>query len=106
MYHVLNFITKHGLSTSATIILSYLFTIMTIKTSNPFSLYSLSSHTRVGSRLQDMVDYAESRFRAILTSICHEIDKDVDRKNWVKRLLHREVVSKVFVTIFIHINNI
>lgn len=74
--------------------LSYPFTIMSIASFDPFSLKNITDHSRLGYKLQEIIDYAESRFRAILTNLYHDIGEDDDgRPKWVQTLLHRELVS-------------
>jgi hypothetical protein len=67
---------------------------MSIASFNPFSLGNNSHHVLTGIRIQEIIDYAESRFRAILTNISHEKEKtESDRKKWVQGLLHLELVN-------------
>jgi len=64
---------------------------MSISTFNPFSLTKAHEYANTGIRLQEAIDYAESRFRAILTYISGETE--IDRTYWVLKLLYREMVS-------------
>lgn len=67
---------------------------MPISTFNPFSLTKSAEYSRTGIQIQEVVFYAESRFRAILTYINNDLNKsEIDRKYWVQTLLHRELVS-------------
>jgi hypothetical protein len=66
---------------------------MLFKHLQPSSLYTLSRHSGLGSKMQDIIDYAESRFRAILTITLQEENNGKDHDDWVYRLLHRELVS-------------
>jgi len=64
---------------------------MSISTFNPFSFTKAHEYTQTGIRLQEAIDYTESRFRDILSSITGDLN--IDRKNWVLKLLYRELVS-------------
>jgi hypothetical protein len=43
----------------------------------------------MGVKLQEIVYYAESRFRSMLQDLSNA---DNDRKKWTQKLLHRELV--------------
>lgn len=67
---------------------------MSFSTFNPYSLDELSKYSLTGVMIQEVVDYAESRFRAILVYINKDPSKtEIDRKNWIQTLLYRELVS-------------
>ena len=59
-------------------------------------------YSRFAVKIQDIVYYAESRFRAVLTYISNkEVEKpDPDRNLWVQTLLHREVVSIIAFNLY------
>lgn len=56
---------------------------------NPFSMKKSSEYSAMGVKLQEVVYYAESRFRSMLQDLCNA---DNDRKKWTQQLLHRELV--------------
>ena len=56
---------------------------------NPFSKIKASEHTKIGVHIQEVIYYAESRFWVILNEISRA---ESDRKVWIQRLLHRELV--------------
>jgi hypothetical protein len=74
---------------------------LAIATFNPFSLQNISKDSLTGIKIQEVVNYADSRFRAILTEISNG-KTDIDRKKWVQSLLHRELVSKRNGSKYIH----
>jgi hypothetical protein len=76
---------------------------MAINSFNPFSLKNIFDHSQLGIKLQETVHYTESRFRAILTDISHDINMDLERRTWVQKLLRQELVSHVTLY-YIHIN--
>jgi hypothetical protein len=67
---------------------------MSIASFNPFSLKISSQNSETAITIQEIIDYAESRFRAILTHITNETNAtEIDRTSWVGKLLRRELVS-------------
>ena len=69
------------------------YTMPTISSFNIFSLRDFSQNTLTGIRLQEIVDYAKSHFRAIMGYICHKNNKtDRNRKIWVQLLLNLKLV--------------
>ena len=61
---------------------------------NPFSVKNNSDYSDVRVRLQEIVFYADSRFRAILVHVSKDTSKtDLDRMSWTQKLLHRELVG-------------
>jgi hypothetical protein len=57
---------------------------------NPFSLKKSPEYSAIVENSQEVVYYAESRFRSILQDLCNA---DNDRKKWTQKLLHRELVG-------------
>lgn len=67
---------------------------MSISSFNPFSLTRVSEYSLAAIKIQEVVDYAESRFRHILTDINNDPSKsDIDRKYWIQSLLYHELVG-------------
>lgn len=67
---------------------------MSISIFNPFSTKNESDYYDVRLRLQGIIFYAESRFRAILVDVNKDLNKtDIDRISWTQKLLHRELVG-------------
>jgi len=57
-------------------------------------MQKVADYSRTGNKIQEIVHYADSRFRAIMTETNKEINKtDVNRNSWVQTLLQRELVS-------------
>lgn len=53
-----------------------------------------SVYSDVRVRLQEIINYAESRFRSILVNVNkYLIKKDVDQISWTQKLLNRELVG-------------
>ena len=69
---------------------------MSFSTFNPFSLPKTSEYSNTALKIQEVIDYAESRFRAILTDMNNDPSKpEIDRKYWIQTLLQRELVSEL-----------
>lgn len=65
---------------------------MPITLFNPFSLKNVTDHFNQREHIQEVIDYAESRFWTILKETR---DTDSDRKKWTQILLHRELVCRL-----------
>lgn len=66
---------------------------MSISTFNPFSLSKVAEYSQAANKIQEVVDYAESRFRHILTYVNNDPSKsDTNQKYWIQTLLLRELV--------------
>ena len=63
---------------------------MSISVYNPFSLKKDLEFSALRLQLQEIIYYAESRFRAILKD---QESADMDWKGWIQKLLHRELVG-------------
>jgi hypothetical protein len=67
---------------------------MSISVFNPFSTKNDSDYSEARVRLQDIIYYAEARFRSILVDLNKDPKKtDSDRICWTQKLLHRELVG-------------
>jgi hypothetical protein len=68
---------------------------MSISTFDPFSLLNMSQNSAAAVTIQEVIDYAESRFRAILIYIIKENNNNIaiDQSSWVGILLRRELVN-------------
>jgi hypothetical protein len=62
---------------------------MSITVPNPFSSKDVMLHEELCEVIQEILYYAESRFRVILNVISRA---DIDKKNWTEVLLKRELV--------------
>jgi hypothetical protein len=62
---------------------------MSISMFNPFAPGDVIENSDVCQRLQEIIDYADSRFRAILLDIAN---KNYETKKWVQVLLQHEFV--------------
>jgi len=79
------------------IFLPYLFTItMSTIAFDPFSLKKGVQYSKSAKFIQEIIYYAESRFRAILTTSLAYRERDLDRSIWIQTLLRREYVSRFF----------
>jgi hypothetical protein len=69
---------------------------MSLSTFDPFSLLNISGNSAAAITIQEVIDYAESRLRAMLTNIISKQNNNkiaIDRTTWVGTLLHRELVN-------------
>jgi len=67
---------------------------MLLSSFNPFSITKVEQYSSKGRKIQEIIDYAESRFRAVLTKLCDDLGKsEINQNIWVQTLLHRELVS-------------
>jgi hypothetical protein len=69
---------------------------MSLSTFDPFSLLNISENHAATITIQEVIDYAESRLRAMLTYIFTKQNNNkivIDRTTWVGILLHRELVN-------------
>lgn len=67
---------------------------MSISVFNGLSTKNDSDYFEARLRLQEIIYYAESRFRSILVDLNKNQKKtDIDRLSWTQKLLHRELVS-------------
>ena len=66
---------------------------MSISVFNRLSTKKESDYYEARIRLQEIIFYAESRFRSILVDVNKDPKKtDIDRISWTQKLLHRELV--------------
>lgn len=69
---------------------------MSISSFAPLSPKKDSEYSDIRIRLQDIIYYAESRFRSILVDGNKDLNKrDMDRISWTQKLLHRELVGSI-----------
>lgn len=89
---------SHTWNINNSVCISYLLSItsettMLTPTFNPFSLLRDFEYRRTRLTIQEIIDYAESRFTSILTHLCHDnANRDIGWQKWVTSLLAREVV--------------
>ena len=66
--------------------------IRSIRSFNPLLPQEAVDQSVIRNVVQNIVDYAESRFHAILTDTRDKAIKNTEYGNWVQTLLHRELV--------------
>ena len=67
---------------------------MLLSSFNPFSITKVEQYSSKGRKIQEIIDYAESRFRAVLTKLFDDLAKtEINQNIWAQTLLNRELVS-------------